>query len=71
MSNKTKYRTEGLSGLTGLFAAVIAISEADVIEGNGHSQEAMEYFHSDVYRAHMEFLGLPPDLLPERIRELV
>lgn len=71
MSNKIKYRTEGLKGINGLILAVIAVSEADVIEGNGHARETIEYFRSDTYQMHMELLGLPSGLLPERLRGLV
>jgi hypothetical protein len=55
-----------------LILAVIRLAQKDAL-GNGgrrHQHDALCYFQSDLYRSHLQGLGLDDSLLPVGIGEL-
>jgi hypothetical protein len=53
-----------LSFEEGLVTAVIALAANDASKAE-HRNDALEYFQSETYKTHLQFLGLPDDFLPE------
>ena len=55
----------GLAGERGLLLAIIRQAVIDYQRGTrSQRQSAAVYFASDAYRAHLVWLGLPPEWLP-------
>ena len=53
----------GLVGERALIAAVIAAAAED-LGSPKYSADAAAYFQSELYRHHLESIGLAPDLMP-------
>lgn len=60
MGSRNPISHAGVSGKEGLVLAIIATAVNDVLAGDENSkQDAFRYFASEVYEAHVAFLGMP------------
>ena len=73
MANKGEKRgpqMNNLRGEEGLITAVIFQATKD-LETRAHRDSALEYFRSDLYRNHVTWLGLPPDIRPMQFERFI
>ena len=60
------------TGYTGLLTCVIEMAVRDLFSGNEKLQrDAAMFFFSPLYKHYMECIGLPRDILPARVAELL
>lgn len=67
MKDRQQLHRIGLQGERGLILAVISQAAEDLNSGK-HQKSAAAYFEGSTYKHHLELLGLPPSLKPEKLR---
>lgn len=65
-------RPDNLTGERALLVSVIATAVKDCLRAKGENRaSAWQYLASETYRHDLSLLGLPADMLPVAIEELV